>query len=413
MSDRIKQLLDKRAKAWAEAQDIRERAEREENRDLTTEEDQTFSRALDDVERLDRQVRDEERAARLSELDTPAAPSGEEAGERSGNGAGEYRDAFQAYLRYGFGRMSADQRQLVEGNFESLENRAQGTTPDAAGGYTVPDEMLNKITETMKAFGGLAGIVGGFATDSGNPLNWPTSDETAQEGEILAENTAAGTTPDLTFGTNTLGAHTYSSKVVRVSLQLIQDSGLDIEAFVGRKLGERLGRITAKHIANGTGTGQPQGVSAAAVGKTGAVSATPVITYDDLVDLEHSVDPAYRANAQYAFNDLTLAAIRKLKDANDRMLWVPSMVAGAPSTVNGRPYIVDNGLPAPAVSGKSVFFGDFQSGYILRRVNGGQLMRLSERYAEFLQVGFLSFLRLDGKLDDTAAIRSFQHGAAA
>lgn len=409
----MKHLYTKRAQLWEQMQALQERSTTE-DRALSAEEREQWDRMEADIAELSEDIERGERAARLEavgELEDRGAGAGTGTEERGSDV--EYRDAFEKYLRFGFGRMSAEERQLVEGNFESLESRAQGTTPDAAGGYTVPETMLNKLTETMKAFGGLASIVGGFTTDSGNPLNWPTSDETAQEGELLGENTAAGTTPDLAFGTDSLGAYTYSSKVVRVSLQLIQDSGLDVEAFVGRKLGERLGRITAKHIANGTGSGQPQGVSAAAAGKTGAVSATPVITYDDLVDLEHSVDVAYRANARYAFNDLTLAEIRKLKDANDRMLWVPSMVAGAPSTVNGRPYTIDNGLPAPAVSGKSVFFGDFQSGYVLRRVNGGQLLRLSERYAEFLQVGFLSFLRLDGKLDDTAAIRAFQHGAAA
>lgn len=410
----MKHLYTKRAQLWEQMQALQERATTE-DRALTAEEREQWDRMESDMAGLSEDIERGERAARLEavgELEDRGAGTGSGTEEQRGSDV-EYRDAFEKFVRYGFGRMSAEERALVEGNFESLESRAQGTTPDAAGGYTVPETMLNKITEAMKAFGGLGAIVGGFSTDSGNPLNWPTSDETAQEGELLGENTAAADTPDLAFGTNTLGAYTYSSKVVRVSKQLIQDSGLDIEAFVGRKLGERLGRITAKHIANGTGSGQPQGVSAAASGHTGAVSATPTITYDDLVDLEHSVDPAYRGTARYAFNDAALKLLRKLKDNDGRPLWVPSLTSGAPSTINGYAYTVDNGLPAPAVDGKSLFFGDFASGYVLRRVNGGQLMRLDERYAEFLQVGFLGFLRLDGKLDDTAAIRAFQHGAAA
>lgn len=400
-------LFTKRAQLWEQMQALQERATNE-DRSLTAEEREQWDRMESDMSGLSEDIERGERAARMEAVGV--TPSRETPEERAEQGEPEYRDAFERFLRYGLGKLTAEERGLVEAGY--TEVRAQGTTPDAAGGYTVPETMLNKITETMKAFGGLASVVGGFTTDSGNPLNWPTSDETAAEGVILDENTAASE-DDITFGTNTLGAYTYSSNIVRVSKQLIQDSGLDIEAFVGRKLGERLGRITAKHIANGTGVSQPQGISAAAAGKTGAVSATPVITYDDLVDLEHSVDPAYRANARYAFNDLSLAILRKLKDADDRPLWVPSLTAGAPSTINGYAYTVDNGLPAPAAAAKSLFFGDLNAGYVLRRVNGGQLMRLEERYAEFLQVGFLSFLRMDGKLDDTSAIRAFAHGAAA
>jgi HK97 family phage major capsid protein len=405
----MKHLYTKRAQLWEQMQALQERATNE-DRSLNAEEREQWDRMEADISALSGDIERGERAARMDTVGV--TPTVDTPDERDEMDAPEYRQVFEKFLRRGMGRLSAEERELLEGNFEELDKRAQGTTPDAAGGYTVPDTMLNKITETMKAFGGLASIVGSFSTDSGNPLNWPTSDETAAEGVILGENTAAAE-DDIAFGTDALGAYTYSSNIVRVSKQLIQDSGLDIEAFVGRKLGERLGRITAKHIANGTGSGQPQGVSAAASGVTGAVSATPAITYDNLVDLEHSVDPAYRTTAQYAFSDATLKLLRKLKDADGRPLWVPSLTSGAPSTLNGYAYTVDNGLPAPAVSGKSVFFGDFKSGYILRRVNGGQLMRFDERYAEFLQVGFLAFLRMDGKLDDLAAIRSFTHGAAA
>lgn len=402
----MKHLYDKRAQLWEQMQALQERATTE-DRALTAEEREQWDRMESDIAGLSEDIERSERAARL---EAGPAPTAEEREEEQA--APEYRDAFDQYLRFGMGRLSPEQRSLMERSLVELDTRAQSTGTDSAGGYTVPETMLNRITETMKAFGGLASIVGGFATDSGNPLNWPTSDETSAEGAILNENTQASES-DLTFGQATLGAYTYSSKIVRVSLQLIQDSGLDIEAFIGRKLGERLGRITAKHIANGTGSSQPQGVSAAASGVTGAASATATIAYDDLIDLEHSVDPAYRANARYALSDKALALVRKIKDSNDRPLWVPSLSEGTPSLINGRPYTIDNGLPVPAVSAKSLFFGDFAAGYVLRRVNGGQLMRLSERYADYLQVGFLGFLRLDGKLDDTAAIRAFTHGAAA
>lgn len=413
MSARLKTLLDKRANAWSQAQDIRTRAEAD-GYNLTTEEDETWQRALDDVEKLSKQIEVEERHARLNAI----APAAESVAPTQRDDvdpeAGEYRQAFNAMLRRGVGRLSADQQSVLERGFGEIDTRALSSVTDAAGGYTVPDEFSNRLVETMKAYGGLLGIVDVLTTASGTDLLWPTNDDTANEGAILDENTQISE-QDVAFGQGKLKAYTYTSKLIRVPLQLLQDSAIDIEAFLARRIGERIGRAVAGHIATGAGTTQPVGVADATVGfgvgVTGATGNTTTVTYDSLVDLEHSVDPAYRGSAQYAMNDLTLAAIRKLKDSQNRPLWVPSVAGGLPSTINGRPYTIDNKLPAPAANAKSILFGDFKTGYIARRVSGAQVLRLSERYADFLQVGFFGFARWDGVIQDAAAVKAYKHSA--
>ena len=413
MSARLKTLLDKRANAWSQAQDIRTRAEAD-GYNLTTEEEETWQRALDDVEKLSKQIEVEERHARLNAI----APAAESVAPTQRDDvdpeAGEYRQAFNAMLRRGVGRLSADQQSVLERGFGEIDTRALSSVTDAAGGYTVPDEFSNRLVETMKAYGGLLGIVDVLTTASGTDLLWPTNDDTANEGAILDENTQISE-QDVAFGQGKLKAYTYTSKLIRVPLQLLQDSAIDIEAFLARRIGERIGRAVAGHIATGAGTTQPVGVANATVGfgvgVTGATGNTTTVTYDSLVDLEHSVDPAYRGSALYAMNDLTLAAIRKLKDSQNRPLWVPSVAGGVPSTINGRPYTIDNKLPAPAANAKSILFGDFKTGYIARRVSGAQVLRLSERYADFLQVGFFGFARWDGVIQDAAAVKAYKHSA--
>ena len=413
MSARLKTLLDKRANAWSQAQDIRTRAEAD-GYNLTTEEDETWQRALDDVEKLSKQIEVEERHARLNAI----APAAESVAPTQRDDvdpeAGEYRQAFNAMLRRGVGRLSADQQSVLERGFGEIDTRALSSVTDAAGGYTVPDEFSNRLVETMKAYGGLLGIVDVLTTASGTDLLWPTNDDTANEGAILDENTQISE-QDVAFGQGKLKAYTYTSKLIRVPLQLLQDSAIDIEAFLARRIGERIGRAVAGHIATGAGTTQPVGVANATVGfgvgVTGATGNTTTVTYDSLVDLEHSVDPAYRGSAQYAMNDLTLAAIRKLRDSQDRPLWVPSVAGGVPSTINGRPYTIDNKLPAPAANAKSILFGDFKTGYIARRVSGAQVLRLGERYADYLQVGFFGFARWDGVIQDAAAVKAYKHSA--
>ena len=118
--------------------------------------------------------------------------------------------AFNRFLRAGFAELNAEERNLMR------ELRAQSVTTDSQGGYTVPTQMRNKIIDTMKAYGGIASVAQLLTTSTGQDITWSTSDGTTEEGELLAENTAA-TEQDVTFGTAILGAKKLSSKIIRVS----------------------------------------------------------------------------------------------------------------------------------------------------------------------------------------------------
>lgn len=416
MSERLKKLIEEQNTTWKRMQDIQAAAESE-DRDLTAEERENWDKAEKRLTEVSGDIDRLERMAKLEKVDpsqvvtatgdpAPADRGGQDAEEK----AKRYKEAFAQYARHGMNDLSGEQRQLLMGKF--AEVRAQGTSPDTAGGYLVPDEFRNVMTETMKAYGGILSLATVVTTSGGNDLNWPTNDDTSNEGALLAENTQV-TEQDVTVGGRTLKAYTYTSKLVRVSFQLLQDSVFDLEGWLPKKLGERIGRAAAGHFATGTGVDQPEGITTnITVGKQGTTGQTTSIIYDDLVDLEHSVDMAYRGNARYLMNDSMLKVIRKLKDTQNRPLWVPVPAPGFPSTINGFPYSIDNKMPTPAASAKTIVFGDIKAGYIIRQVQAVQMLRLSERYADFLQVGFLGFARFDGMIDDTSAIKAYQHSAS-
>lgn len=407
---RINTLITERAQVWHRMQEIMRAAETE-NRELSAEErenwdsaEQRLTQVSEDIERL-------ERMSALDEVDYDGVVDARATSpEPQEDPEARYGEAFRAYLRRGISDVTAEQRQLL---MERYEDRAQSTT-GAEGGYTIPEGFLQRMTETMQSFGGILSVAEILNTSTGNPLVWPSFDGTAAVGAILDENTQASE-QDMAFGQKTMGAYTYSSKLVRVSLQLLQDSAFDLNSFVARQLGLRIGRATAAHLAKGTGSGQPEGLfTNATVGVTGGASADAVITYDNLVDLIHSVDPAYRqSNCRFVLNDSTLGAVRKLKDGNGVPLWQPSIQQGVPSSVLGYPYTIDQGVDDMAVSSTAIGFGDIATAYIVRQVSGGQVLRLAERYADYLQVGFLGFLRLDAKPNDAAAFRVFKNGPAA
>lgn len=406
---RLRELREKQKQAWAEVQDMQDRRAKA-GYDNAKEDEASYVRAMDDLEQISNDIETEERAERLLAASRQIGEEGRSTNPRPGSGEGNQEDpakrygqAFTNYVRRGMLGLDQEDRQLIErGLVAGEEFRALATTTGAAGGYTVPTEFLNRLSEVRKAFGGIAQYAETIRTSNGDPIQWATNDDTANIGAILTENTAV-TEQDTTFGSTTLGAFMYTSKLVRVSFQLLQDSMYDIDALLARKLGERIGRAFAAHVATGTGTGQPQGITVGlTLSVTGATSGE--VNYDDLIDLEHTIDPAYRTDrARYVVHDSVIRALRKKKDSQGRPLWAPAITDGAPATINGKPYTVDNSLPTLATGSKSVVFGDIGAAYVVREVAGAQTLRLDERYAEYLQRGFLGFQRLDGKVQDTQA----------
>lgn len=306
---------------------------------------------------------------------------------------------------------------LTPDEWRAVRN-TMSTTTDSEGGYTVPTTVATAILDALKAYGGMRAVADVIRTASGEAMDFPTSDGTSEEGELVGEN-AAATDADVSFGVKSLAVYKYSSKVVTVPWELLQDSSADIEGFVRGRLQSRLGRITNKHFTVGTGSGQPNGlITAAAVGKTGAVSATPAITYDDLVDLEHSVDPAYRLNASWMMHDDMLKLIRKVKDNEGRPIFVPGYEqgnpGGAPDRLLNRNITINQAMASPAAAAVSLAFGNF-SYYKIRDVMAVTLFRFTDSaYTKKGQVGFLAWMRSGGNLVDVGgAVKTFKHGAAA
>lgn len=434
-----KALREQRANLAAQSQAIIDTASTEQ-RNLTTEEEQTFDRYHSEMEslrgqyeRIERQetvnaelAESRGRAAGGREQPTAEVESRERPDSRPGaRGAMDRANALRAWFMRGSNqRVSSDLAEsahrngvdlgnrLLEFNMnprplraldaESVrewETRAQSTGTDTEGGFTVPNDTMRALEVAMLRFGGMRQVGDIIRTDTGSDLPWPTTNDTSNEGAILAEN-AQVAQADLVFGQLVLQAYKYSSKMILIPVELLQDSAVNVAEVIGSALGERIGRITNRHFTVGTGSGQPNGiVTAATLGATGASGQTATVEYTDLVELQHSVDPDYRINAKWMFADSTLKAIKQLLDGNDRPLWLPGIAVREPDTILGHPFVVNQNVAAMAASAKSILFGDL-SKYKIRDVRQVTLLRLDERFADYHQVAFLAFSRHDGDLLD-------------
>jgi HK97 family phage major capsid protein len=386
-------LKEQRAQIWERMKGINDAAEAE-NRGLTAEEQSNWDQADGNISKLDERITRQERLER--------APAQRESGDAlkltravMANPAElratkEYADAHGRWLR---GMDSADDRMLM---MPAL--RAMNTISGSAGGFAVPESMEAGIEKALLAYGGMREVATVRSTADGGDWVFLVGNDTSNTGEILAEG-AAVSEQETTIGARVLKAYTYSSKMIRVSLQLMQDASFDVNSYVAGLLAERIYRITNTHFTTGTGANMPRGImSDAASGVAGATGQTTTVTWDDLLALEHSVGSIYRRGARFMFADTTLLALRKLKNGEGNYLWQPGM-ANAPSTIDGYPYTINDDMAAMAASAKSILFGQL-SRYIIRDVKGWTLMRFSEKYGEYLQVAFTGFSRHDGMLID-------------
>ena len=408
---KVKALREERAKLVADAQAILVKAEQ-----ISKDDEARFDKMMADADSIKANI------DRLEKVMSAEHELSQRVEQRAGRDNISILDAknqdeqestiFKKWLLGGMQDLNDQERRVMQRRAAPVIQAAQSVGTTTAGGFLVPQSFSDRLEIALKYYSGMMENAEVIETDSGADMPWPTVNDTTQVGAILTEN-ATISAQDVTFASVTLKAYMYTSKLIAVSLQLMQDSFFNMENLIADIAGERLGRIFNTHFTTGTGSSQPNGiVTAAASGKVGTTGQTTSVIYDDLIDLIHSIDPAYRRGSKWMANDASIKVVRKLKDGQNRPLWEPSVQAGQPDTLLGYPVVTNNDVATMAANAKSILFGALNK-YKVRRVRGMTLMRLNERYADALQVGFFAFARVDGNLIDagTNPVKYYQNSA--
>ena len=318
-----------------------------------------------------------------------------------------FRNALRARLAW-----DATQGRYVNTSVGSLT-----TLTGAAGGFLVPEGFSTQFETALLAYGYMQQVADVMRTESAAPLPWPTANDTTNKGRMLTQtakvdNTGA-TTAYPTFGAVIFYGYKATSDEVLVPFELIRDNAVGLTTWLGEALGIRIGRVKNDQATTGNGSGNPMGIITKllliGLGTAGtnvqgyiktAKSAT--LAYDDVISLEHQVDPAYRSNpgVGYMCHDQIIAYLRKLKDGEGRYLWQQSANSGEPDRLNNRPLTRNQSMDSSVASGKNVLlFGDLKK-FKIRDVGDVRMYRLVERYRDNDQDAFLAFHEFDSNLVD-------------
>src|SRR3990167_820297 len=362
-----KTLKEKRGGIVTEMEAIMKKA-KDEKRNLTTDEDTKWNELDTEQERLLSEIK---RVEKMHALSSTQEEIIREQAANSSKTTDELKEEKQkrvnAYVRY----LAVGERNLKAEEREMLIRGAQSVGTDSEGGYLVPEEFSNAYEKAMLLFGGVREVARVIRTGSGADLLWPNTNDTSRKSVILSENTGAGNSKDAVFGSTTIKAFMYSTDIIKISQQLLQDSKLDVVSIIAELLAERDARGTNADFTNGAGATAPKGVVVeAGAGKT--LAATNALTFSEIIDLVHSVDAAYRktGRAKFMMHDTPLKAIKKLSigSSDARPLCDAGIFrSGVPASIDGFEYVINNDMDTiESGAGKKVMlFGDFNS-YIVR-----------------------------------------------
>lgn len=415
---KLKELKGEREKLAKQMRDLHESADKE-DRAFTVDDDAKWNGLDADLQSLEAKIK------RAEKIDGFVIPNPTEL-RAAGKGQGGEQDpeaenessAFRSYLMNGMQGLNDEQRSIMTKRMADMnrkELRAFSAGTSNVGGATVPQSFLNNLEIALKAYGGMMQASDVMYTDTGATLPMPSFNYTNVLATIVGEGAAGSLDASTPFGSVNLGAYTYRTPILPVSYEFLQDSAFG-EQFIVDALAGSLARAVNAHATVGTGTGQPRGVVIDAVsGKVGTSGQTLSVISDDLVDLIHSVDPAYRPTSEFMMHDTSLRVVRKIKDTAGRPIFLPGydgLSAAMPDTILGQKININQDVAVMAANAKSILFGAFKK-YKLRVVRDVTLLRLTERYADNLQVAFLLFMRADGRLLDagTNPVKFYQNSA--
>lgn len=394
---KILELREKRAKAWDTAKTFLD-SKRGGDGLLSAEDTAIYEKMEADVVALGREVERLERQATIDlELskatsspitNQPSQPDGK---HKSGRATDEYKADFLNALRG-----------------KPLLHNVMSTIEDGDGGYLVPTEFERQIVMGLEEANILRSLAKTITTSAERKIPIAATHSIAQ---WTPEN-AAYTESNPTFSQKTIDAFKLTD-LVKVSKELLQDSMFDLEAYLAQEFARAFGVAEEQAFCVGTGTGQPTGIFLPTGGGTIGVTASSAssITVDNVIDLVYALKSPYRRNAVFLMKDVTVSALRKLKDSNGVYLWQPSVQQGQPDRLLGYPIYTSPYVPGVEASALPIAFGDFSNYWIADRM-GRSVQRLNELYAGNGQVGFLATERVDGKVILAEGIQLLQMAGA-
>jgi HK97 family phage major capsid protein len=293
------------------------------------------------------------------------------------------------------------------GRLQELEAKALAVGSDPDGGYLVTPDVSNRIVEKLFETSPIRELATVETTTSPSWEYIIDDDEAASGwvGETEARSETA--TPQVKKGEIVI--HELYAEP-RATQKILDDARINLEAWLGRKVGSKFGRDEATAFVTGDGVKKPRGFltypHGTAWGQIEQVASgdANTLTPDGLISLETALKVPYRARATWLMSRATVSIVRKFKEATtEQYLWQPGLAQGQPPTLLGYPVRLAEDMPTVGANALPIAFGDFREGYTVVDRIGIRILR--DAYTAKPYVKFYTTKRVGGDVTNFEAIK--------
>ena len=292
-------------------------------------------------------------------------------------------------------KLTPEERSFV--SFLRGEIRVDVNTTKTTAGAVIPTTVADRIVEYVKNVSPIAEYATRYEGIGKITIAYEDDANALSASYVEDLESADATAQKLT----SVSLEGYKIRVpVKVSQQLLDNSQVDLIAYLVRRIGDALAAKIEREFLIGT-SGKVEGLAGGVKQTVTAVSATAVTT-DELIDVQDAVPDIYQANSIWIMHPKTRTAIRKLKDGENRYLLNLDLNTKWGYSLLGKPVYASDAMPEPAAGAKTIFYGDMSG--LACIIRGLRVRVLNERFADVDAVGIFGFAEIDAKIENTQKI---------
>ena len=302
-------------------------------------------------------------------------------------------------------------KEFIDGKPE-YKDLTVGSQPD--GGYLVTPTIAQMVTTRQFETSPIRQIAN-VVTIGTDAYEIPLDNDEAATGGWVGETQSRPNTGTPQLGEQRIPVNEQYANP-RVSQKMLDDAAMDIEAWLAKKVADKMTRIENTAFIAGDGNKKPRGfltysdLATPGTFQQGAIEevasgVTGGLGYDGLIDLMTALKDGYEPRARFVGQRASFGKVMKIKDGESRPIFNMMYNNGGGIALNilGKDFTFAADMPAVVTGALALAYGDFEEGYTIVDRTGIRTLRDPYTAKPFVQ--FYTTKRVGGDVTNFEALK--------